>query len=324
MNLNRRRLAAALLAALVAFLSALTATNLDENPAPSAPPVPEALAPTDDEHTDLGRVEVETPPSQYAVNESAAEAQTVGPDTPRPLATAEAVDETKILPRNFSSRGGARPALLVVHDTESRNVAGMNDVYAIASWFSNPAASASSHYIIDAEGNVLRIVDETAKAWTQAYFNPWSISIEFIGYASQTSWPEAQLRAGAKVFAASAAKWGIPVRQGDTSGCSIVRSGILQHSDLGPCGGGHHDAGNAFPMPRFVKLVGEYRNGGFKPRPTSPIGLADWKFGRWYLGLGEYETAGARVAKLRPKGYPAKTPPNGWRAVKWYLARAAA
>lgn len=337
-NLSRKKLVAALLAALTTFLAALAGTQIEVgSDKPGEPKVEivfgQKLTPKgeavyedvveDEAHADSGRVEIETPPAQYDVNEQAANEQTVGPDTPRPLAAREPVNETRILPRNWSSRRGARPALLVVHSTESSNVTGKQDLYAIAAWFSNPAASASSNYVIDAEGNVLRLVDETAKSWTQSYFNPWAVSIEFIGRAAQGSWPEAQLRAGARVFAASSAKWGIPVRHGDTSGCSILRSGILQHSNLGSCGGGHRDAGRAFPIGRFVKMVGEYRNGGYKPAPTGPIGARDWKFGRWYLGLGEYAKAGPRVAKLRPKDYPAKTPSSGWRAVKWYLDRRA-
>lgn len=230
-------------------------------------------------HQDMGSAETETPPPEAAVpvekaaallkkNEQAANAQTRGPPHPVPLATKEPVDFTSILPRNWSERRGARPALLVVHDTESPNVAGQQDVLAIRAWFSNPRAQASSNYTTDAEGNTIRLVRETDKAWTQAFFNPWSISNELIGHASQTKWPDAQLRAAAQLFAASAARWGIPVRKGLVRGCTIVRSGILQHNDLGPCGGGHHDAGPRFPIDRFISMVADYRDGGYHPKAT--------------------------------------------------------
>lgn len=228
-------------------------------------------------HEDLGSPELETPPpgqvdvdaaaAAIATNEQVAEDTTLGPAHPVPLATREPVTETRLLARNYSSRRGARPALCVVHSTESSNIRGLQDVSAIVAWFNNPASQASSNYTIDAEGNVIRMVPETAKAWTQAFFNPWSVSIEFIGRASQRAWPETQLRAGAMVCAASTARWGIPVRHARVSGCTIRLSGILQHNDLGGCGGGHHDAGPNFPIRTFIQWVGEYRAGGYKPKP---------------------------------------------------------
>lgn len=240
------------------------------------------VAKTGDVHEDLGGAETETPPPEAAVpvdeaadlldaNQHAAEAGTIGPDHPLTLAAREPVDQTRLLPRNYSSRRGARPALLVVHSTESSNITGLQDVLAIVAWFSNPRASASSNYTTDAEGNTIRLVRETDKAWTQAFFNPWAISDELIGRASQTSWPEPQLRATARLFAAASAKWGIPIRPARVSGCTIVRSGILQHNDLGACGGGHHDAGPAFPIKRFIAMTAEYAAGGFRPRTAPTI-----------------------------------------------------
>lgn len=56
------------------------------------------------------------------------------------------------------------------------------------------------------------------------------------------------------------------------------------------------------------------------PTPSlAAIGDRDWAFGRWYLGLGEYARYGRRNTRVRPMGYPAKVPANGWRAVEWYV-----
>jgi N-acetyl-anhydromuramyl-L-alanine amidase AmpD len=220
-------------------------------------------------HRDLGANEIEAPAAVAARNQRTAEQQTKGPDQPVPLAAKEPVTVTNLLPRNYSSRHGARPALLVVHDTESWNVAGLQDVLAIRAWFSNPAAQASSNYTTDAEGNTIALVPETAKAWTQAYFNPWAISDELIGHANQSAWPDEQLRAAARIFAAASARWGIPVQLGAVRGCTIVRAGIVDHKMLGACGGGHHDNGPAFPMAHFIRLVADYRAGGFHPKPAA-------------------------------------------------------
>jgi len=51
----------------------------------------------------------------------------------------------------------------------------------------------------------------------------------------------------------------------------------------------------------------------------APISEADWEFGRWYLGLREFAQFGPQHRPNRPRGYPAKVGPNGWRAVKWYV-----
>lgn len=205
-------------------------------------------------------------------NQKAALAGTTGPNHPVPLATPEPATITSLV-QNYSSRNGARPALLVVHDTESPNTPGsLAGAWAIRAWFNNPASQASSNFTTDCAGNTILMVPDTAKAWTQAGFNSWAISDELIGHASQTraEWLkcDTQLRAAAKLFAAEASKWGIPVQLGAVSGCTITRAGIVDHKMLGACGGGHHDNGPNFPMAYFISLVKQYQHAGFHPKPT--------------------------------------------------------
>jgi len=183
---------------------------------------------------------------------------------PHPLATPQPARIVRYVV-NQSSRNGAHPLLLVVHSTESPNALGLQDVYAIANYFNIPRVQASSNYTTDAEGNTIEMVPTSAKAWTQAYFNGVAISDELIGRAAQTSWPETQLRTVAEIFAHDAAQYGIPIREGAVSNCTVTRSGILEHLNLGACGGGHHDAGPAFPIARFVTLVKQYADAGKAP-----------------------------------------------------------
>lgn len=206
-----------------------------------------------------------------AANQKAALAGTVGPNHPVPLATPEPSMVTSLV-QNYSSRNGARPALLVVHDTESPGTPGsLQGALAIRAWFNNPVSQASSNYTTDCAGNTILMVPDTLKAWTQAGFNSWSISDELIGYASWTraDWLkcDTQLRAAAKLFAAEATKWGIPVRLGAVHNCTITRSGIVDHKMLGACGGGHHDNGLNFPMTYFIGLVHQYQHAGPVPTP---------------------------------------------------------
>jgi N-acetyl-anhydromuramyl-L-alanine amidase AmpD len=176
----------------------------------------------------------------------------------------QATPEPKVLvqplPRNFSARPtGVHYLLLVAHDTESPNAPGIADLEAIKAWFSNPNAQASANYVDDAQGNTLEMVNPaTLKAWHVAYFNPWAIGVEQVGYASQTRWPLLQVEATARIFAHDATLYGIPIQRGRVSGCSIVKPGIVFHADLGLCGGGHHDPGVHYPLGELIRLTRLY------------------------------------------------------------------
>lgn len=154
--------------------------------------------------------------------------------------------------RNQSGRNGAKIALGVIHWTGSRNIAhSAADVLANVRWFDQSASQASSTYITDDDGNCYYTVPETAKAWTQAGANPWSLSVEitnpgvlplFNGAAGRNRVLEL-MRRWHKL-------WGLPYRRAHVNGsCVPTRSGFLAHRDLGPCGGGHPDVG---PSPATV------------------------------------------------------------------------
>lgn len=246
---------------------------------------------------------------------------------PHPLATPQPSMTTSLV-RNYSSRNGGHPVLLVAHDTESPNAPGLADVQAIAAWFNNPVSQASSNYTTDADGNTLLMVPDTEKAWTQAWFNPWAVSDEMIGHATQTAWPDTQLRAVAQIFAVEAHKWGIPIQIGAVSGCAIVRPGIVDHAMLGQCGGGHHDNGPAFPLAHFVALVRAYAVGGYhpaakpKPKPVKPAvapavlhaSTGYWSWLAWRLGVASWKGYGKTNPTVRP--HVAKAVPAAW----WQLA----
>lgn len=278
------------------------------------------------EKTEKGeRIGTETLPASEAARVAALNNQVAdGIAHPNPLATPE--PSTGDCPvRNFSSRSaGAHPVILVAHDTESPNAPGTADLHAICAWFNNPVSQASSNYTTDADGNTLRMVADTSKAWTQAYFNSWAISDEMIGHASQVTWPDAQLRAVAEIFAAEAKRWGIPIQLGAVSGCMIVRPGIVDHAMLGACGGGHHDNGPDFPMTHFIALVKGYAAGGFKPKPVKPAvkpavlraKTGYWAWLAWRLGEDAWKGYGHANPTVRP--HVAKAVPAAW----WRLAAA--
>ncbi len=162
---------------------------------------------------------------------------------------------------NQSSRKGAKPRLIVVHSTESANVPGLSDLQGVASWLCNPASQASSHVIVDADGYSARLVADDRKAWTQAWWNPWSLSIEQVGRAAQTSWSRDELREAARWTARWSLLYDIPAYKGavDVETGRIIRAGVVRHSELGARGGNHHDPGPSYPLDKMLALARFYR-----------------------------------------------------------------
>jgi hypothetical protein len=97
-------------------------------------------------------------------------------------------------------------------------------------------------------------------AWHACTFNRRSIGVEMGGIASR-GFDAPLLATCARVFASLCYHLQIPIRHARAG----VGPGIALHKDLGPAGGGHHDASDdpSF-MQRFIGLVGdEHRKGHF-------------------------------------------------------------
>jgi hypothetical protein len=145
--------------------------------------------------------------------------------------------EVRRLVRNCSSRHGASPLLIVVHDTEGANLPGLRDLQGLADWFDNPAAQASSHVATDADGNSARFVRDEDKAWHVAFYNPVSLGIEQVGFASQKTWTLAEQAETARWIAYWSKLHGIPIRKGRvTLDGRVACSGVVRHSELGNLG----------------------------------------------------------------------------------------
>jgi N-acetyl-anhydromuramyl-L-alanine amidase AmpD len=161
--------------------------------------------------------------------------------------------------QNNSSRHGATPVLIVLHDTEGANLKGLADLKGLGDWFDNPTAQASAHVGVDAEGNSARYVDDDLKAWHVAFYNSVSLGVEQVGFASQKKWPEPQLHEVARWVARWSELYGIPVRVGKvTKDGRVTTSGVVRHSDLGNLGGGHHDPGDSYPFASVLALARAY------------------------------------------------------------------
>lgn len=159
-----------------------------------------------------------------------------------------------------SSRNGTKPQLIVIHATESENRPGSDDEASIGSWFNNPSAQVSAHVCTDADGFSGRYVTDDRKAWHCARYNSVSLGIEQIGHTAQASWTRDEIRETARWVARWNLAYGIPIRKGQVSGGSVVRSGVVTHHDLGALGGNHGDPGGAYPMQGLLSLAKFYRS----------------------------------------------------------------
>lgn len=100
---------------------------------------------------------------------------------------------------NFSKDRGAEISAIVIHYTSGETLDGA------VSWFKNPKASASAHYIIDTNGSVVQMVADAHKAWHAGVseldgvknVNKFSIGIELVNWGELRkkkneffAWPE--------------------------------------------------------------------------------------------------------------------------------------
>jgi len=174
---------------------------------------------------------------------------------------------------NFGERrGGLRPQFVVLHYTAMESCA------AASARLCDPAFEVSAHYLLDYDGTVDALVDETARAWHAGAgqwrglsdMNSRSIGIELANDGFEP-FPEAQMAALEGLLAGIMARWSIPP------------AGIIGHSDMAP--GRKSDPGARFDWQRLARA-----------------GLAVWPA----LGAGGAEPSPEqfRAAALRA-GYPA-------------------
>jgi len=206
---------------------------------------------------------------------------------------------------NASSRRGATPRAAVIHTTESAD----GSLWAIVNYFKRAGTQASSSYVIadgdpDKDGftEVVRVVPESLKPWTQLSFNPFAVSYELIGRAKRTrdQWLgqyRAQLRTAAALVAEDMLQYDWPVQKGVP--------GVLGHVDLSKYGfpQSHWDPGTGFPWDVFLQDVRQYYNlgkgVGVPSFPTIPV---------------------PPVVASRPAGVPRRIPQWAWDHRAWDLS----
>lgn len=151
--------------------------------------------------------------------------------------------------------------MITIHDTESFNVKGLADLVSVGDHFDVLATQASATVGVDNEGNSARYVPDMRKAWSVAFYNPWQLSIEHIGFAFRepVEYTDLQYREGARWIAYWSYHHGIPIRKGRVSvDGRILTSGVFRHSELGRLGGGHSDPGAHFDLNKQLTYARHY------------------------------------------------------------------
>ena len=175
---------------------------------------------------------------------------------------------------NYSSRGGSKVRLIVLHTAE-----GATTYQSLGNYFANPSSQVSSHAGIDDTPNTVgQYVQRPNKAWTAANANPYSVQAELCAFAKWTpsEWSKHQtmLKTTAAWVAEEAAHFGIPIVKLTAGQAQGGTPGVCQHADLGSAGGGHWDCGGGFPMDDVIRMAKggspSSGGGGSSPAPSPP------------------------------------------------------
>jgi N-acetylmuramoyl-L-alanine amidase len=124
-------------------------------------------------------------------------------------------------------RNGLLPGLIVLHHTAMRDSASALDRLC------DPAAEVSSHYLIDRDGTVWRLVDEDMRSWhagTGSWGGAGDVNSRSIGIELDNAgplegfppFPEPQMRSLEAILPGIMTRHGIPA------------AGVIAHSDMAP------------------------------------------------------------------------------------------
>ncbi len=151
----------------------------------------------------------------------------VGPSFPHIVSTRPALPIQDLPSPNHDGRDGVKVDMLVLHYT------GMKTAREALDRLRDPAAMVSSHYVVDEDGSVFRLVPEDRRAWHagvshwrgHAALNARSIGIEVVNPGHEWGYrdfPVLQLAAVCDLCVLAQAAHGIPARN------------VVAHSDIAP------------------------------------------------------------------------------------------
>jgi N-acetylmuramoyl-L-alanine amidase len=164
-------------------------------------------------------------------------------------------------------------SILVLHYT------GMADAAAAIARLADPEAKVSAHYVIAEDGQIVRMVDESKRAWHAGKshwrgidnLNSCSIGIEIVNPGHEFGYrpfPEAQIDALIPLVGDIVGRYG------------ITRGNVVGHSDIAPAR--KQDPGELFPWYRLAKLRLAL------PRPTKNLMDPHWSDAGFLLALNRF------------------------------------
>jgi N-acetyl-anhydromuramyl-L-alanine amidase AmpD len=183
------------------------------------------------------------------------------------LSFAVAQDESRInwdpaYSGNYTvGRGGNSVQYVIVHVVQG-------SYSGCISWFKNPSAKVSAHYVVSKGGSITQMVHESDTAWHAGNwsYNQRSIGIEHEGYVSDPSFPDAMYRSSADLVKAICNRHGIPKD----------RQHVIGHVEVP--GATHTDPGPNWDWDTFMGYVRD-RDSSFG---TAPVVEADKTFSPEY------------------------------------------
>ena len=209
-----------------------------------------------------------------------------------------------------SSRPGSYAIDRVVIHTAQGSYAGT------ISWFQNPSASVSSHYVIrSSDGDVTQMVRHKDVAWHAGNWNNRSIGIEHEGFVDNASWyTESMYRSSAAVTRHAADQYGIP----------LDRTHVVGHSEVP--GATHTDPGPNWDWNRYMSYVRGDDPGGWNVVVDNTTSGAFTASGNWAAASapGQYGSDHRHAQPLLasdPAWFGAELPEAGRHRVEvWYPA----
>lgn len=125
--------------------------------------------------------------------------------------------------------------------------------------FQDPKRYAACHVGVDAEGQSGRYVRDVDAAYQVCDYNRVALGIENIGFASQASWPDKQIKEAARWVGLWSVLHGVPIRRARTYNGAVLRTGVTTHAKLGGPGCNHSDPGPNYPMGQLLTLAQHYK-----------------------------------------------------------------
>ena len=156
---------------------------------------------------------------------------------------------------NYSSGRSSDISSIVLHVTQGSYAGSI-------SWFQDPAAQVSAHYVIrSSDGEITQMVREADTAWHARDANSYAVGIEHEGYVDDPAWfTDVMYRSSAALTANIA----------DDNGIPKDREHIVGHSEVP--GNDHTDPGPNWDWDLYMSYV----NDGEEPDPDDGIAFSTW------------------------------------------------